>query len=392
MERKNDILIPPTTRWLADPNAQLVCRAIAAGGHQVLFVGGCVRNALFGLPDSDVDLSTDAHPDQVTALAEQAGLKVVPTGIDHGTVTIVAGGKPFEVTTFRRDVATDGRRAVVAFSNDITDDARRRDFTMNALYAAPDGQLIDPLGGLPDLIARRVRFIEDAEMRIREDYLRILRFFRFAAWYGNLDEGFDADAMSAIATNLDGLETLSGERVGQEMRKLLAAPDPAPAIAAMRSTGVLHSVLPGADDRWIAPIVHFETLLDLSPDWICRLAALGGSEVPYRLRLSKAESRNFDLLRDIAYGPMPLSEIAYRHGKSIAQSTVLLRSALAETPPDAADLDSITTANNARFPVTAADLMPEYEGPALGQRLAYLEQLWIDSMFELKKDALLNHG
>ena len=186
---------------------------------------------------------------------------------------------PFEITTFRRDVETDGRRAVVAFSNDIIDDARRRDFTMNALYARPDGSIVDPLGGIQDVLDRRVRFIEDADQRIREDYLRTLRFFRFSAWYGAIDQGFDPDALNAISSNLDGLETLSAERVGMEMVKLLNATDPAVAVAVMRQTGVLNVVLQGVDDTWLAPLIHVESLWDLSPDPIRRLAALGGTGV-----------------------------------------------------------------------------------------------------------------
>ncbi|CAN0587043.1 unnamed protein product, partial [Ectocarpus sp. 12 AP-2014] len=196
-------------------------------------------------------------------LARVAGLKPVPTGIDHGTVTVVADHDPFEITTFRRDVETDGRRAVVAFADTLDEDAKRRDFTMNALYARIDGTVIDPLGGLPDLRARRVRFIGDATDRIREDYLRSLRFFRFHAWYGNPDNGMDSDALAAIASHLDGLESLSRERVGAEMVKLLAARDPAPAVAAMRATGVLGRLLPGADDRALAPLIHLEDVLGL---------------------------------------------------------------------------------------------------------------------------------
>jgi len=179
MVRTYDITLPADTSWLADADAQAVAHAIKAGGHRIYFVGGCVRNALLGLPDSDVDMSTDALPERVMALARQARLKAVPTGVEHGTVTVVSGGKGFEVTTFRRDVDTDGRRAVVAFSDNIDDDARRRDFTMNPLDADAEGPVIDPLDGMADLRARRVRFIEDANARIREDYLRTLRFFRF---------------------------------------------------------------------------------------------------------------------------------------------------------------------------------------------------------------------
>jgi len=163
--------------WLHDADVQTLCRVFADAGHQIWFVGGCVRNALIGAPVSDLDLSTTARPDVSMQLAADAGLKVIPTGIDHGTVTVVVGDTPFEITTFRKDIATDGRRAVVTYANTMAEDALRRDFTMNALYADADGMIADPLGGLPDLHARRVRFIEDPDQRIKEDYLRILRFF-----------------------------------------------------------------------------------------------------------------------------------------------------------------------------------------------------------------------
>ncbi|MCK4711369.1 MAG: CCA tRNA nucleotidyltransferase, partial [Marinosulfonomonas sp.] len=171
-----------TADWISNPNTQKVCEMLTDAGFECFFVGGCVRNALLGAPVNDIDISTNALPDRVMELAKAAGLKAVPTGIDHGTVTVIADGTPFEITTYRRDVETDGRRAVVAFSDTIMDDAHRRDFTMNALYADADGVIIDPLNGMPDLLARRIRFIEDADLRIKEDYLRILRFFRFHAW------------------------------------------------------------------------------------------------------------------------------------------------------------------------------------------------------------------
>lgn len=391
MDRTYDLTLPTDTRWLADADAQAVCDAVQDGGHTIYFVGGCVRNALLGLPDSDVDMSTDALPERVMALAKRAGLKTVPTGVEHGTVTVVSGGKGFEVTTFRRDVQTDGRRAVVAFSKNIDDDARRRDFTINALYADAEGRVIDPLEGLPDLRARRVRFIEDADARIREDYLRTLRYFRFHAWYADPAKGFDPDALSAIASNTAGLETLSAERIGAEMQKLLSAPDPAPALAGMRQTGVLNAILPGADDhRWISMLVHFEALLGVRAHWIWRLAALGGDDAVTRLRLSKADGRTLGQIRDAAFEGKTLSEIAYRHGVMIAQGAMLLRACLAETPPDIAMLETIDAATQAKFPVAAKDLMPAYTGPALGTRLAQLEAAWIASDFSATRDTLLD--
>jgi tRNA nucleotidyltransferase/poly(A) polymerase len=386
----NDILIPSGTSWLNDPAARRVCEAVQAGEFEIYFVGGCVRNALLGLADSDVDMSTNARPDDVTRLAKAAGLKAIPTGIDHGTITVVADGAPFEITTFRRDVETNGRRAVVAFSDDITDDARRRDFTMNALYADLEGRVTDPLGGLPDLLARRVRFIEDADQRIKEDYLRTLRFFRFSAWYADPRDGFEADALASIAANTDGLETLSAERVGQEMTKLLRASDPAPAIATMRQIGVLSAILPGADDRWLAPLIHLEGALGVALDWRARLAVLGGDDTAGKLRLSKVDARAVQTYQSQGFaGPAP-AEVAYREGRDAARQIVMLRAAMSEMMPDMAVLETIERAASAKFPIKAADLMPAYQGPALGKRLKDLEAAWIASDFTLDRAALLD--
>jgi len=235
--------------WLLHAGTQALCRALEVGGFQALFVGGCVRNALIGAPVNDIDVATDATPEMVTKLAKIAGFKVIPTGIDHGTVTVIAQGAVHEVTTFRQDIETNGRHAVVRYSTSVIEDAERRDFTMNALYARPDGVVVDPLGGLPDLVARRVRFVGDADARIIEDYLRILRFFRFFAWYGDPAQGVDVEGLAACAAHSAGIETLSRERVGAEFRKLLSAPDPSLAIAAMVQSGVLAAALPGADAK-----------------------------------------------------------------------------------------------------------------------------------------------
>ncbi|WP_189678755.1 CCA tRNA nucleotidyltransferase [Seohaeicola zhoushanensis] len=374
--------------WRRNKATQAVCAAIARDGAQALFVGGCVRNTLLGAEVSDIDIATDATPEQVVALAQAAGIKPVPTGIEHGTVTLVAGGIPHEVTTFRRDVETDGRRAVVAFSTRVEDDASRRDFTMNALYALPDGTLIDPLGGITDLQARHVRFIGSAEDRIREDYLRSLRFFRFHAWYGDPGNGMDPDAIAAIAANLDGLESLSRERVGAETLKLLAAPDPAPAVAGLRSTGALARLLPGADDRVLAPLVHLEAEAGAAPDPIRRLAALGG-DLAELLRLSRAQAGALERLRDWTGRAAQAGELAYRLGADAARDVLLLRHALMGTPWDAAATPAVEQGAAARFPVAARDLMPAYTGPALGARLAELERRWIDSGFALTRDDLL---
>ncbi|MCU0815142.1 MAG: CCA tRNA nucleotidyltransferase [Cypionkella sp.] len=371
--------------WLNHPGTQALCRALEAEGFRALFVGGCVRNALMGLDVSDIDISTDARPGTVTKIAEKAGFKAVPTGVDHGTVTIIAQGLPHEVTTFRRDVETFGRHAVVAFSDRIEDDAARRDFTMNALYADARGQVIDPLGGLLDLQARRVRFVGDAEQRIREDYLRILRFFRFHAHYARQEDGFEPDALAACAANSAGLETLSRERIGAEMRKLLSARDPGPAIATMAQAGILIRVLPGAEARVLPPFLHLEGVAELSPDPIARLAALGGDAPEEALRLSRAESRRMSALQAAAVSTLTPGALGYRL-KADGRVALVLRAALLEQP--LAGLAEAELGAVARFPLRAADL-PGLQGAALGAGLKALESRWIDSGFTLTRDDLL---
>lgn len=379
-----------TAEWITADHTQAVCRMLSDAGHRALFVGGCVRNAIIGEPVTDIDIATDARPEMVIELAKDAGLRPVPTGLEHGTITVIAGGIPHEVTTFRRDVETDGRRAVVAYSTRVEDDAVRRDFTMNALYADRAGHVLDPLGGLPDLMARRVRFIEDAAARIAEDYLRILRFFRFHAWYGDDAEGPDPMALAAIAEATDGLAQLSRERIGAEMRKLLSAPDPAPSVAAMRACGVLTRVLPGADDRALAPLVHLEAEVGVQPDWLARLAVMSGGEAAARLRLSRSEEVRLCLLRDGMESVRGPGELGFRHGLDDARAILLLRAAMMGMPLHDAALREAEAGALAEFPVRAADLMPDMTGPALGRELERLKALWIASGFTLSRDNLLN--
>ncbi|MFT4742836.1 MAG: poly(A) polymerase [Yoonia sp.] len=368
--------------WLYGP-ARAVCLMLEGAGYQAWFVGGAVRNALIDAPVSDLDLSTDARPETVMMLAKAAGLKAIPTGIDHGTVTIVSKGEPVEVTTFRRDVATDGRHAVVAFSDTMEDDARRRDFTVNALYCDMRGQVADPLDGLPDLRVRRIRFIENPVTRIKEDYLRILRFFRFYAWYGDTDAGIDADGLAACAMYADGLDALSAERVTSEMLKLLSAPDPAPAVAAMGQSGVLMHILPGSARDVVAVLVHLEQILGLDPDPIRRLVALGGERDC--LRLSNAQQAAVD----VRLADMPLTELAYRHGAGAATDRYLIEQASMTQPVDAKRLADFESAAGQVFPVRAADLMPALQGAALGKALRLAEAKWIESGFTLTKADLL---
>ena len=372
-----------TAPFLHDPALIAVLDAIEAGGHRALPVGGCVRNAALNMPVADVDIATDARPDRVIALADDAGLRTVPTGIDHGTVTVLSGGQPFEVTTFRRDVETDGRHAVVVFADRIEDDAQRRDFTMNALYCDRDGTVIDPVGGLDDLAAQRLRFVGRAEDRITEDYLRILRFFRFFAWYGR---DADADALAACAALRGGLENISKERVGAEMRKLLAAPDPGPAIALMKDAGVLALVLPGADAAGLAAMLAVED----SPNWPRRLAAMAPDDPSAALRLSRDETRVQAVLASALADGFTLDQAAFYLGGDLGRDYALLRAARTghDLPPGWQD--RIDHAASSRLPISAADLMPDLQGPALGQGLRAAESAWVKGGFADRTAALID--
>ncbi|MBE0413116.1 CCA tRNA nucleotidyltransferase [Yoonia sp.] len=370
--------------WLKDDAAQQVCRMLTDARYQAWFVGGCVRNTLLGEPVADLDLTTDAHPDEVTRLAKAAGLRVIPTGYDHGTVTVLSQNNPFEVTTFRRDVATDGRRATVVYADNMADDARRRDFTMNALYAGPDGEIADPLGGLPDLRARRVRFIEDADRRIKEDYLRILRFFRFYAWYGKPDDGPDPDSLAACAANIEGLQSLSTERVTAELLKLLAAADPAPATASMAATGALAQVLPGAAAAALPVLIHVEEKAGLAPDPIRRLAVLGGHPQS-ALRLSRQQATALEQIKS----DLPAGALGYRFGAQRAMDALAVRAASVGQNLDTNAAELAKFGASQTFPLTAADLMPSLSGPALGEALKQAEARWIASDFTLGKDDLI---
>ncbi|ODT59650.1 MULTISPECIES: CCA tRNA nucleotidyltransferase [Paracoccus] len=363
---------------LSDPALMRVLDALTAQGDRALLVGGAVRNALLGQPIDDIDIATDAPPQRTVALARAAGLRAVPTGIDHGTVTLVASGRGFEVTTFRRDVETDGRHAVVAFSTDLAEDAARRDFTMNALYADRDGTVIDPMGGLPDLAARRLRFVGGPDARIAEDYLRILRFFRFFARYGHQA---DPAAVAACAVHRDGLSRIARERIGAELKKLLAAPDPGPAVGLMAQTGVLAVLLPDATPDRLAALLAAEPM---PGGWLRRLAAL--CTVTPDLRLSRADQRALNALQR-ARG-WSLDEAAFRMGADLATDHALL--VAADGHPLPADWQArIARGADAPLPIAATDLAP-LQGPALGRALKAAEAAWIASAFTLPAPALID--
>ncbi len=390
--------------WLTSTATQAVMKALAQAGGPCCarFVGGCVRNAILGAPVDDIDIATQLKPDQVLAALKVANLRAVPTGIEHGTVTALSERQPYEITTLRRDVETDGRRATVAFTTDWAEDAARRDFRLNALYADADGTIHDPNGeGLADAKAGRIIFVGDARQRIREDYLRILRFFRFQAWYGRGEA--DKEALGACTELADGVETLSAERVSKELLKLLSAPDPRSAVHQMHQVGVLERIL-----RAPANLDLFDAMVPISPDPLLRLSALWPAEAEVvedrarALRLSNAER---DRLVEAVAGALDLplkprdARVKLYHIGNQAFCDRVLRAQAAGADSDSA-AQSLAVAEawqRPRLPVGGRDLarLGLKQGPETGRILKAFEASWVaddfpDSGHEDRLRALMN--
>ena len=367
--------------WLEDRAAQALLGALEAESHQAYFVGGCVRNALLGLPVKDIDVATSARPEVVIKIAKALGFKPVPTGLEHGTVTIIGKGSVLEVTTFRKDIETDGRHAVVAFSNRLEDDAARRDFRMNALYADRSGTVTDPTGGVADIEARKICFVGAPDQRIREDYLRIVRLFRFAAQLGFGAEGIDPLAAQAAARLSYGLRHVSIERQTSEIMKLLESDELMDTLHLMQETGVLARILSGVSLPVLQRFVDFG-----ESEPVARLAALlvFSGEMP--LRLSKKEQRLFDALRSFAWSTQSGEELVYQTDAPTARKAVFLRAALVGGE---ADVSRLEAAAEQHFPLAAKDL-PHLSGKALGDTLKRAERAWIASGFTLSKEQLLD--
>lgn len=392
---------PPSlagAEWLARPATRAVMSALEKNGAQARVVGGAVRNALLGAPVKDIDIATTAKPDEVLRLAAAAGLKAVPTGLAHGTVTVVAEHVPFEVTTLRRDVETFGRHARVAFTADWALDASRRDFTINALYCDAGGTVHDPLGGYGDIRQRRVRFIGKAEDRIREDYLRILRFFRFTAEYA--DGTPDPAGLAACVALSAGLDQLSGERVRAEMLRLLAARRAARTTALMTDAGLAaHVLLEPPQLPLFQRVVEIEQALAKPPDPLLRLAALAGAHPGFALKLRqrlKLSNQEYERLARMAmpdrgFDPSaPEHEaktLLYRHGAEAYSDGAILAWARSDDPPGDAR-------RRHRFALPARWQVPELPirgsdvialgvpaGPEVGRVIADFEDWWIGAGF-----------
>lgn len=377
----------PRTAWRDRPDMRRLLETLGARAGETRFVGGCVRDTLLGLTVSDVDLATRLPPQDVLGRLKDAGIKAVPTGLAHGTVTAVLAGKPVEVTTLRRDVATDGRRATIAFTADWREDAARRDFTINALTADPKtGEVFDYFEGLADLERRRVRFIGDPFVRIAEDHLRILRFFRFHARFGSGEP--DAASLEACTARANDLMALSRERIADELMKLLALDDPSPTVRLMIARGIFRPVLPEmADAAPLARLAAAERATGIEPHPLRRLAALlppdpeVAEAVGLRLRLSKRAVKRLALAGDRRTGDP--KRLAYRVGTEAAVDRLLLAGAAA------GEVRAAAAWQPPRLPLTGGELiaMGLTPGPDVAKTLQAVEQLWVERGFPDEEQA-----
>jgi poly(A) polymerase len=386
--------------WLTARPVRQVFEALRAAGGEARVAGGAVRNALMGEPIGDIDIATTLTPEAVMEAGKAAGLSVHPTGIAHGTVMLVASGQPFEVTTLRVDVETFGRKARVAFTDDWEEDARRRDFTMNALYCSPNGEIHDPVGGYPDILAKKVRFVGDPEARITEDYLRILRYFRFEARFGG--ETADHASLEACVRLKKGLDRLSAERIRQEFFKLLVGKAAVPILWIMSERGVLAHVLPHT--KGFGPIERMAWIdrhWGLEPDPLLRLALIATNALGLRerLKLTNAEverltslSRHAEPTPNLRRGER--ERVLYQNGEQAFRDAVRVAWAHSSDPVDDAGwhelLDLAQRWKRPQFPVRGSDLVARgLTGPAVGETLRRLEDWWIASGFTADRDDLL---
>ena len=387
-----------TPAWLDIPSVKSIMAALnAAKPYSTRFVGGCVRNTLMGREVDDIDVATQLTPDEVIAALEAAGIRAIPTGIEHGTITAVHEGFPVEITTLRQDIETDGRRAVVAFTTDWAVDAARRDFRLNAIYAEPDGMLHDPTGGgLEDAKTGAVIFIGDGDQRLREDYLRILRFFRFNAWYG---AGMDADGLAACTRQKEGLGKIAAERIWKELEKLLNAPDPREAVTAMAVSGVLGEVLPEADGTArFDKLVELETMQLFTHDPVQRLMALLPRDVAIvkavadRLRLSNAlRDRLTDWAKDetrfVSYlSARELRRAVYWLGPDVFRDRAMLEWTSGGEGSDVQWRALMALSDSFQrpvFPLGGEDVAQAGvpKGPKVGKVLREVEAWWVDADF-----------
>jgi len=400
----NPVCVIQLDNWHGRPQAELVMNALSAGGHKSMFVGGCVRDALLERPVNELDIATPEPPERVVTLLEAAGLKAIKTGIEHGTVTAICDGISFQITTLRQDIETFGRYARVKYTQNWAKDAARRDLTLNALYCDIKGNVFDPLGGWSDLKAGRIRFVGDAHVRIKEDLLRLLRYFRFYAYYGCSPA--DEKALTACSKMAPRIKKLSIERVWHELSRLLNAPNPVSAVMLMHKHAILPYLLPEAIHcDLLDRLVQLEQQTKTAPDYLRRITvmvSLSGEEaclLTTRFKFSKLDRKRFCILCDPPEWPDPKANVKqsraaiYRLGKELFAELVLIGAAKFPNEDWLALLALSKKLSIPAFTVNGSDVvsMGIPVGPQVGKILQDVENWWINGDFQAGRDDCLNY-
>ena len=377
------------TKWLRNPSAQKLSKLYKSFGYQVLFVGGCVRNTILKMPVTDIDLATDAQPEEIIKIAKENNIRFVPTGLAHGTITLIIDNKNYQITTFRTDFDHDGRYAKVEFTESLLLDASRRDLTINALYCNHVGEVIDPLNGLDDIKKQKIKFIGNPNERIKEDNLRILRFFRFQAIYGNKNLEIDSIALEACHNHKSKLAALSKERITSELRKILSAPNPLEVIIKMNETGVLNELLQNVSIDSLEAYLKTEEKFKININWLGRLLSLQVTQEEESLKLTRCEFKFLKQTKSAIENQIHVLEFSYYNGVENGKIYSILQNFRHNIILSKNLLNQINSLATKKFPITAKDLMPEINGKKLGEALRSLEDRWIKSNFTLRKKDLL---
>ena len=373
------------TKWLRNPSAQKLSKLYKSFGYQVLFVGGCVRNTILKMPVTDIDLATDAQPEEIIKIAKENNIRFVPTGLAHGTITLIIDNKNYQITTFRTDFDHDGRYAKVEFTESLLLDASRRDLTINALYCNHVGEVIDPLNGLDDIKKQKIKFIGNPNERIKEDNLRILRFFRFQAIYGNKNLEIDSIALEACHNHKSKLAALSKERITSELRKILSAPNPLEVIIKMNETGVLNELFQNVSIDSLEAYLKTEEKFKININWLGRLLSLQVTQEEESLKLTRCEFKFLKQTKSAIENQIHVLEFSYYNGVENGKIYSILQNFRHNIILSKNLLNQINSLATKKFPITAKDLMPEISGKKLGEALRSLEDRWIKSNFTLSK-------
>ena len=377
------------TKWLRNPSVQKLSKLYKNFGYQVLFVGGCVRNTILKMPVTDIDLATDAQPEEIIKIAKENNIRFVPTGLAHGTITLIIDNKNYQITTFRTDFDHDGRYAKVEFTESLLLDASRRDLTINALYCNHVGEVIDPLNGLDDIKKQKIKFIGNPNERIKEDNLRILRFFRFQAIYGNKNLEIDSIALEACHNHKSKLAALSKERITSELRKILSAPNPLEVIIKMNETGVLNELFQNVSIDSLEAYLKTEEKFKININWLGRLLSLQVTQEEESLKLTRCEFKFLKQTKSAIENQIHVLEFSYYNGVENGKIYSILQNFRHNIILSKNLLNQINSLATKKFPITAKDLMPEIRGKKLGEALRSLEDRWIKSNFTLSKKDLL---